>query len=372
MKIEDIILKVLKRDKTVYIKGLGQLSIDNLPVYLDPKTNSFTPPKTTIIFHPVEKFDITLTKEISEQQNISFQEAENYIYNYSSSLKNSINNSGYGIIEGVCLVKKEMTNWYSVTVLDNSIINNSNFGLEEIQPKVIKNNQENITPIIIPPINDKKNIDKEIENVENVKIQEPNEQEEEEKKSYLWLVFLLIILGGLGIFGFVFKDELVELFTGDKKEISNDANDDDDFDNDIINIDDTINKKDTLVIDTISGKEKKKKRNNDYDDGDYSYSNYSSVEYTSTPDYQAEITYAPRGGNLFYVVTATPYPDFSSVSFAVSSLKQKGYVPIVIEKNSEGFFRVAYKEGFWNREAAEEYLKELNKTELYTPLIFRY
>ena len=367
MKIEDIILSIIQSDKQVYINGLGVLSIEKLPVFLDPITNSFIPPRLAIVFSPIEKSDKTLINVLSQKMGISVQDAERTIAIFVDNITKSLNSKDYAIIEGVCLIKKEISSWHSVTILNNAIFDKNNFGLTDFKATTI--NKQTIAAEIISTekIIEENNYSNSYQNRDNISNKTEVIYEKEPKSSkygYLWFVFLFFILAGGGVLGYIFKEDVIEFVKGKEKVP-------------VIVIDSTKIIKDTtteiIPIDTTTieiintdsiekAEKKKKKRSKSSDEESYNYgtSSYSKVT----------LVYAIKD-DKFYVIGGS-YSDIANVFSSVDLLMKRGFEPVVVPKISEGNYYVAYKSGFKTREEAQSYLDLLIKTESNVPWIIKF
>jgi hypothetical protein len=377
MNIEEIILKLIQEQKKVFLKNIGQLTVEKSSATIHPVTHEITPPCSILVFSRSTAGDEKLLiNQIAKEYNISIEQADDKANQYLKIIQNTFNNTGVFTIDNLCTVEKKMDDSFVVQLLNQVIIDKNDIGLKQVKtevviPKTVKIQEQVIQEQVIKETQ-KENIKMENQNTpKNIPAENKNPQSEPEQKKKgkgVWLIIVLLLLVAAGVVGYIFKDDLMKIFVAEKSvkpaettspavtdststQTTNEA------------IVDTTTKKEAVaevapeVKEKVAPVETVKNTN-------------SNVTVSEKPDL-SNIVFAPKNAGKFYVI-AMSFKDLGNASKGVKKLKKQGYNPIVIEKNEQGLIRVAYKPGYETERLARDFADELYEKKNLDPWIVKY
>ena len=364
MNIEEIILKLIQEQKKVFLKNIGQLTVEKSSATIHPVTHEITPPCSVLAFSKSNTGDEKLLiNQIAKEYNISIEQADEKASQYLKIIQNTFNNTGTFTIDNLCTVEKKMDDSFVVQLLNQVIIDKNDIGLKQVQtevvmPKTVKIQEQVIQEQVIKETQ-KENIKMEDQNkTKKIPTENANPQtapEPKKKGKAVWLIIILLLLVGAGVVGYIFKDDLMKIFVAEKSvkpletttpavtdtsatQTTNEATVD------------TTTKKEAVVEVAPEVKEKvvpvETIKNSN-----------SNVVVNEKPDI-SNIIFAPKNAGKFYVI-AMSFKDLGNASKGVKKLKKQGYNPVVIEKNEQGLIRVAYKPGYETERLARDFADEL-------------
>lgn len=378
MKISDSIIKLIIEDNEATIPGFGIFKTENINASIHPITKEVTPPHKKLSFSFYDKavsskFERVFASENNLQIDDAILKIKEIVEQFIQELKLYRKTN----IIGFATVKLNVDDSYDVIPDENVVFDKDYFALPSFQinqnsnseimeehiDKSSQEEKEEIKPITIAPdISQNKPVVNQTTNDKPV----DNEEPPKKKKSWIWILIIILFIGGIGVAGYIFKDKLLEVYhnTFSKVEVKVEKKDtvitetvevvEEVIDTTIQQVVDTIVKEE-IITETV----KPVKTNNG-----------NSVNYVKPVDI-SKIVYAPKGAGKFYVIAGS-FKIIENAATLVAQLKKKGYDPVVIEKNEQGLIRVAYKPGFDTERLARDFADDLYENKNLLPWIVQY
>ncbi len=388
--IEEIILSLIQDKKRLYLTGIGQFSVERHSASIHPVTHEMTPPHSTLEFSKATTGDENqLANAVREAHNISFEDAYEKVNQYLSIIGNTFSNTKSFSIDQVCTVKEVGKEIYTVIPFEGVIIDKNDIGLTDVKatlqtaPKVEKNPPVAIPiPVVTPsPIVEiKTEVIKpepkimEEQNIQNEPTQpevpaqpeiteEPKPAKKKSRKG-VWIFIILLLFAIMGVVGYLFKDDIMMMVSGEKQEALIDT------------ASAVVQKTDSVVKEAVAVAP------------DIAVTPEPAVVETEPVVEQpvavqqtvrkkgeradlSVVVYAPKNAGKFYVI-AMSFKSIENASKGVKQLKRKGYNPVVIDKNEQGLYRVAYKPGYETERLARDFADDLYEKQSLDPWIVKY
>lgn len=386
--IEEIILTLIQDQKLVFLAGVGQFSVERQSASIHPVTHEMTPP------HSVLKFSKTLTGDdqqlvmaVKSAQNISIEEASAKVSQFLSILKNTFENTKIFSIDRVCNVKTVALNEYEVLVNEGVIVDKNDIGLNQIKTELPQIKPVEVAPVkpivpITPAIEPEKeviikketkvmeeqnNLTPEVTPTANPQVTPENPQPKKKSKKGVWIVIIFLLIAALGVVGYLFKEDVMGLI-GSKTEEKTDTT--------IVKeiIEEVVVKDTTVLADTAVATTEPVVEQPVVEQPVEQATVAQPVKTKVSTGEKADlsvIVYAPKNAGKYYVI-AMSFKDLGNASKGVKQLKRKGYNPVVIDKNEQGLYRVAYKPGYDTERLARDFADELYEKQNLDPWIVKY
>jgi cell division septation protein DedD len=375
IKIEEIILAIIQDQKKIYLKNIGTLYVEKSGASIHPVTHEITPPHSILMFdRTLSGVPKELTNRMALVNNITIAQAEEIVSQYLDIIQNTLHNTRTFTINNICIVEKKPDDSYTVLLNDSVIIDKNDIGLKQIQSEVVNTKS---TPIQEPTIQEpKKEITKmeeqnKTENTPPLNTPEVPNQPKKKGKG-VWLVIIFILLAASGIMGYLFKDDILSILNNEKPsatttDTTSKVTAPETPTQDVATTETTPEASQAEVKETVVNEPEKtvetavvetpvkvKKSNNTEEKADLSV-----------------IVYAPKNAGKYYVIAAS-FKDLGNASKGIKQLKKKGYNPVVIDKNEQGLYRVAYKAGYDTERLARDFADDLYEKQNLDPWIVKY
>ena len=105
--VASAIEEMLDRRKTVSINGLGSLVLENYSAKVSDDGGSIRPPSAKLAYYDTQTKNKSLRKYISEEYNITREQAAKAISKFSESVVNALSNYGEVNIKGVVYIQRK-------------------------------------------------------------------------------------------------------------------------------------------------------------------------------------------------------------------------------------------------------------------------
>jgi len=389
--IEEIILSLIQDQKRVYLTGVGQFTVERHSASIHPVTHEMTPPHSILEFAKASAGDEDqLINAVREAQNISFDEAYDKVNQYLAIVRNTFSNTKSFSIDRVCTVKEVGQDAYLVVPFEEVVLDKNDIGLKDIKTTVQTASKVDITPSaaapvpVAPPmpvnkpetevikpepkIMEEQNIQNEPTQPEmpvTPEISEEPKPEKKKSKKGVWIFIIILLFAIMGVLGYLFKDDIMSIVTGEKVEVKPDTT------SQAVQKVDTLAKEVVQTPDTAQTSEPEVATTEPVVE-------QPAVQPTATKKVNvgekadlSVIVYAPKNAGKYYVI-AMSFKDLGNASKGVKQLKRKGYNPVVIDKNEQGLYRVAYKPGYDTERLARDFADELYEKQNLDPWIVKY
>lgn len=398
--IEEIFLTLIQEQKKVFLSGIGQFSVERVSAAIHPVTHEMTPPHSTLVFSNTLVGDNTqFVNAVKQLQSISQEDADAKVNQFLSGLNSSLSETKSFTISNVCVVKLISNNNFEVTMNDYVAVDKNDIGLNQVKSEVhtstpivitkvepvvervepaktepikevpVKEIIEKVEPkkediINIAPIimEDQVNSTPEIKNTDTVVAENPQPKKKSNKG--IWIFIILLLIAIIAIVGYLFKDDLMTL-AGLKSEVKTDTTAL--VSSDVV-ADETPVADSSAVVDTVAATIVEPVVEPIIEPVTTPVRNKVS---TGEKADLSVIVYAPKDAGKYYVI-AMSFKDLGNASKGVKQLKRKGYNPVVIDKNEQGLYRVAYKPGFETERLARDLADDLYEKQNLDPWIVKY
>lgn len=329
--IDKHIEELLYHYNCVIIPEFGGFITSDEPARIDKKSNIIYPPSKRILFNKnLLNNDGLLANKIAKDENVSYQEASNYLIEYKDSCFLSLDKNGRVEVEkvGVLFFDKEKNLQFQQN--KNNFLTKS-FGLPtKFLMPLVKENVV-INPVVPPVIS---RIETEVKvNRESVKVVKPTEKRTVKKRTKVLILPILlapILLGGVFManqYGYVGETKL-ELSSfnpfNTKKTILYTPR---------------VTKEIIFVADEVEN-------------------NNPTTEVAT--EAVIEIEKVEKTASLPYHVIGGCFSEIENANTLISEWASKGYSPQVVGK-SNGLFRVSVQ-GFGTREEAQQFQEEIKNS----------
>lgn len=216
MVIDDLIVLLLKTKNKVVIPKVGAFETDYHSAIVDIQNKSIAPPLKEIKFDATQTHnDGLLASLISEQNGISFYEAEKLVENFADKILTTINSEAFKLNNIGEIYLNNIGNIAFKPVQQTTTIQNT-YGLPALEIEPIQrlkeeaalvaktDNTATTKPIVIP-----------------VQKTETEKNTKKETSSNLWVLIPFLIIGVIGTILFVNKNYISSLFNKNKKTPTN-------------------------------------------------------------------------------------------------------------------------------------------------------
>ena len=198
MDISRYLVELIRKRKELTVPGLGTFHREELPAYFDHTSQSFLPPSERVVFTNEYSADETLSAYISQVENISAENATNFINEYVSNLNDLLANAELIKIDFLGTFEKGSNGL--LFEADPELIPNNYFGLKA--QKETNNIQE-------PP---EKIADEVVEQQSMEEFEEELEEEVENGSSKTWILLLAFLLASTAIVQVLYPNLISSLF----------------------------------------------------------------------------------------------------------------------------------------------------------------
>lgn len=378
--IESIFLSLIQNQKKVYLPDLGLFTVEHIGATIHPVSHEMTPPHSALTFSTKNSGDVNqFIDEIAKENNWTRTESLEKATQFISILKNTLSNTKSFTIGNICIVIDKGNEDFTVEVLPNIIIDKNDIGLVDIKTTRTSEMQKGVEAPIIPTITASKTetvhketkvMEDQINPVEKTPEATPeNPIQTKKSKKGIWIVLILLFIIAISVVGYLFKDNVMGLVgcnTQSKTDTVSTTKTDTvteiapaiSEDTTTVATEETVEKvqpeTETPVVEKAIVENTPKKRASIGEKADLSV-----------------IVYAPKNGNKYYVI-AMSFKDLNNASKGVKQLKRKGYNPVVIDKNEQGLYRVAYKPGYETERLARDFADDLYEKQNLDPWIVKY
>jgi cell division septation protein DedD len=194
--------------------------------------------------------------------------------------------------------------------------------------------------------------------------EEPKPAKKKSRKG-VWIFIIILLFAIMGVVGYLFKDDIMSIVTGEKVEVKPDTTSQ------------TAQKVDTLAKAVVETPDTAQTSEPEVATTE-PVVEQPAVQQTATRKVNvgekadlSVVVYAPKNAGKFYVI-AMSFKSIENASKGVKQLKRKGYNPVVIDKNEQGLYRVAYKPGYDTERLARDFADELYEKQNLDPWIVKY
>lgn len=388
--IEEIILTLIQDQKRVFLTGVGQFTVEHQSASIHPVTHEMTPPHSVLKFSKTSSGDDQqFLLAVKSAQNISIDEASVKVNQFLSILKNTFVNTKSFTIDKVCTVKTVSANEFEVSVNEGVVIDKNDLGLGQIKTELPQAKPIEVAPVAtVTPVapagepekeviikketnvmEEQNNPTPEVTPTATSEVTPENPQPKKKSKKGVWIVIIFLLIAALGVVGYLFKDDVMGL-VGCKTEVKPDTTT-------VVKeiVEEVVVKDTTAVSDTVTTEvepvaEKVTVKEPVVEQVAVEKTAKAKVKTGETADLSV-IVYAPKDAGKYYVI-AMSFKDLGNASKGVKQLKRKGYNPVVIDKNEQGLYRVAYKPGYDTERLARDFADELYEKQNLDPWIVKY
>jgi len=380
--IESIFLSLIQNQKKVYLPDLGLFTVEHIGATIHPVTHEMTPPQSVLEFSTKNGGDANqFIDEIAKQNNWTPTEASDKATQFISILKNTLSNTKSFTIGNICVVINKGNEYFIVEVLPNIIIDKNDIGLVDIKTTRTSEISKIIEEPIIPIVTASKTetVNKETKVMEdqmnpvekNPEATPENPIQTKKSKKGIWIVLILLFIIAISVVGYLFKDNVMGLVgcnTQSKADTVSTTTTDTVAEIAPAISDDTT----TVATETEEAVEKVQPETETpvVEKAIVENAPKKKVSIGEKADLSV-IVYAPKNGNKYYVI-AMSFKDLNNASKGVKQLKRKGYNPVVIDKNEQGLYRVAYKPGYETERLARDFADDLYEKQNLDPWIVKY
>jgi cell division septation protein DedD len=389
--IEEIILSLIQDQKRVFLTGVGQFSVERHSASIHPVTHEMTPPHSILEFSKAATGDDDqLINAVRVAHNISFEDAYEKVNQYLAIIRNTFSNTKSFSIDRVCTVKEVGQEAYIVIPFEGVVLDKNDIGLTDIKttvqtaPKVTEVPQPVAPiPVVTPiPVSESKTevikpepIIMEEQNIQNEPTQpevptqpefteEPKPAKKKNRKG-VWIFIILLLFAIMGVVGYLFKDDIMTIMACKRAEVKTDTT------SVVVQKTDSVVKEVLVTSDTAVTSEPAVVETEPVVEQPAVQQTVRKKVNTGEKADLSVVVYAPKDGGKYYVI-AMSFKSIENASKGVKQLKRKGYNPVVIDKNEQGLYRVAYKPGYETERLARDFADELYEKQNLDPWIVKY
>lgn len=380
--IESIFLSLIQKQKKVYLPDLGLFTVEHIGATIHPVSHEMTPPHSALTFSTKNSGDVNqFIDEIAKENNWTRTESLEKATQFISILKNTLSNTKSFTIVDICTVKDDGSDNFKIQLSEGVVIDKNDIGLMDIQTSRITETQKGVEAPIIPTITESKTetVNKETKVMEDQinpvektpEVTPENPIQTKKSKKGIWIVLILLFIIAISVVGYLFKDNVMGLVgcnTQSKADTVSTTTTDT-----IAEIAPAISEDTTTVAtETEEAVEKVQPETETpvVEKAIVENAPKKKVSIGEKADLSV-IVYAPKNGNKYYVI-AMSFKDLNNASKGVKQLKRKGYNPVVIDKNEQGLYRVAYKPGYETERLARDFADDLYEKQNLDPWIVKY